>query len=271
MNSHDIFIKNQIFLDEHFNEQRRGLYSRKKLPEEIDEKNSIKFAEEFWLEINDYPLPDGFTNQEKINIFLKLWPEVLELRKKKPAFQFYKQYDVRELRSEILHLDEKYWDSSFKRLKIQNQPIHKHTKIIGNTLFSLDYNGDGRINVIKNDSMPRNIQFKLDKIISELENNFDGKVLISGFTRLAAGDKINIHVDDLYYFKIIKRFQIAISTNSKVSFNIGQETKIFEEGDCYQINNLVGHSITNEGETDRINLLIDILPTNKIKSYNMHY
>lgn len=271
MNAHDIFMKNQLLLDKHFNEQRRGLYSRKKLPEEIDEENSIKFAEEFWLEINGYPLPDGFSKQEKINIFLKLWPEVLQFRKRKPAFQFYKQYNVTDLKNEILSLEENYWDSNFKKLKIQHRPIHKHTKIIGNTLFSLDYNGDGCIDVIKNDSIPKNIQFEIDKIICELENNFNGKVLISGFTRLAAGDKINIHVDDLYYFKIIKRFQIAIYTNSKVFFNIDQETKIFEEGDCYQINNLISHSILNEGQTDRINLLIDILPSDKIKTYNIHY
>jgi chloramphenicol O-acetyltransferase len=88
---------------------------------------------------------------------------------------------------------------------------------------------------------------------------------------LQAGNKIAIHVDDVYYFKIIKRFQIAISTNSKVSFNIDEDIKVFAEGDCYQINNLLKHSIFNEGVTDRINLIVDILPWNRIKSYSMHF
>ena len=271
MNAHDIFINNQFILDQHFNEQRRGLYAKRITPQEIDKNLAVKLAEEFWIEINDYPIPETFSNEEKVNVFLHFLPLVLHKRKLKPPFQYYKKYDVKNLKNEILNLEEKYWDVGFKKLQNQNEPIHKRTQIIGNTLFSLDYNGNGQINVIKNNLIPRNIQIKTDEIISELEHNFDGKVLISGYTRLSSGNKINLHIDDLYYFKIVKRFQIAISTNSKVFFNIDDETKIFEEGDCYEINNLIKHSIFNEGETDRINLLVDILPNQKIKSYNIHY
>jgi Aspartyl/Asparaginyl beta-hydroxylase len=269
MNAHDIIDNNQNFLDEHFNIQRRGLYAKRILPEEVEEKFAARLAEEIWLELNEQSIPNNISDKEKANIFLKLWPMVLEKRKSKPPFQFYKKYDLKELKNEILNLDEKYWYIAHK--KIENQRIHKNTQIIGNTLFPLYYNGNGYINVVKNDYIPRNIQLKIDQIVSELEFDYNGKVLISGITKLPAGDKIAIHVDDVYYFKIIKRFQIAISTNSKVFFNIDEETKVFEEGDCYQINNLLKHSIFNEGETDRINLIVDILPWDKIKSYAMHY
>lgn len=268
-NTQDIISNNQKFLDEHFNTQRRDLYAKRITPEELHENFAVKLAEEIWMELNDQPIPSNLTNNEKINIFLTLWPYVLEKRKSKPPFQFYKRYDLGQLKNDIFELNEKIWYISHK--KADHYPIHKNTQIIGNTVFPLYYNGNGVINVIKNDYMPRNIQLRIDQIISELELDFNGKVLISGITRLQAGSKIAIHVDDIYYFKIIKRFQIAIATNPKVFFNIGDETKVFEEGDCYQINNLIKHSIFNDGETDRINLIVDILPWEKIKSYSMHY
>lgn len=269
MDAHDIIDNNQNYLDVHFNEQRRGLYAKRITPEQVDGEFAMRMAEEIWLEINDYPMPNYLLNEEKINIFLSLWPVVLQKRKLKPPFQFYKRYDLRELKKNILQLDEPYWYIAHK--KADDYPIHKNTQIIGNTLFPLYYNGNRQINVIKNDYIPRDIQLKVDQIVSELEFDFNGKVLISGISRLQTGNKIAIHVDDIYYFKIVKRFQIAISTNPKVFFNIDDETKVFEEGDCYQINNLLKHSILNEGETDRINLIVDILPWDRIDSYTMHY
>ena len=271
MNSRDIFVNNQFILDEHFNEQRRALYAKRITPQEVNETLASRLADEFWLEINEYPIPEFLSSEEKRNIFLHFLPLVLQKRKEKPPFQYYKKYDVKGLKEEILNLEENYWDMGFKRLQRQTEQIHKHTQIIGNTLFSLDYNGNGVINVIKNDLIPSNIQYMTDEIVSDLERQFDGKVLISGYTRLNVGNKINPHIDDLYYFKIVRRFQIAILTNSKVFFNIDDQIKVFDEGDCYEVNNLIKHSILNEGETDRINLLVDILPNQKIKSYNIHY
>ena len=264
-----VISNNQKFLDEHFNIQRRDLYAKRIAPEELHENLAVKLAEEFWLELNDQPIPSKLSNNEKVNIFLTLWPYVLEKRKSKPPFQFYKRYDVGQLKNDIFELNENIWGISNKNMRPCS--VHKNTQIIGNTVFPLYYNGDGVINVIKNGYMPRNIQLRIDQIISELEFDFNGKVLISGITRLPVGNKIAIHVDDVYYFKIIKRFQIAIATNPNVIFNINDQARVFEEGECYEINNLLKHSIVNDGETDRINLIVDILPWNRIKSYAMHF
>lgn len=270
MNSNEIFIKNNRYLDEHFCEQRIQLYSKRISPEEVSKENAIKMAKEFWLELNHYPLPESFSDEEMVKIFLDFFPKVLEQRRLKPPFNFYKKYDLKELKENILSLSEKYWDVVFKSLNIANPPIHKRTQVLGNTVFLLDYNGNGNIEVFKSNFIPKNIQLKVDEIISDLENFVNGKVLISGFTRLKAGNNIGFHSDAFYYFSIVRRFQIAVYTNPRVFFNIGKETKVFEEGDCYEINNLIPHSIQNHGETDRINLLVDILPMDKIKTYKLY-
>lgn len=270
MNTPDIFDSNQFVLDHHFNQQRRDLYAKRITPQEVDILFASKLADEFWLEINDYNLPENISAEEKRNIFLYLLPIVLQKRKSKPAFVFYKKYDVTDLKKELLNLEEKYWDAKFNTQNRKDQ-IHKHTQVIGNTLFSMNYNEDGIVNVLKNKLPSEYIQNRTNEIICDIENYFNGKVLISGYSRLKAGDRINLHIDDLRYFKLIQRFQISISTNSKVFFNIDDQSKVFEEGDCYAINNLLKHSVVNEGETDRINLLVDILPNHKIKSYNLQY
>jgi len=256
---------NDVFLDNHFDKKRlKTLYSSDTSYLDIDDDYAAKLAAEVWLELKGYNLPDTVSFQERISIFKTFWPEVLLSRKSKLPFSFYKKFDVSDLRNEISNLDEGYWN--INKDSVEKDPIYKNTNILGNTLFPIFYDGSQQLNVIKNNYLPKNIQKKTDEIVSELEYEFNGKVLISGYTRLKAGKQIPPHVDDLYYFKVVNRFQIAISTNSKVYFNIEKETKIFEEGDCYSINNLLRHSIINDGETDRINLIVDILSWNKINS-----
>lgn len=265
MNVLDIVKKNNDFLDNHFDQNRRMIYDDIKA-QDIPDDFAIKLADEIWLEIKGFPISNNFSSREKIEIFQNLWPVAIIKRKSKLPFEFYKKFDVRELKEKILNLGEDFWYINQK--KGEQYPIHKHTEILGNTVFPLYYDGTQSIEVYKNNYIPNNIQIKIDKIIYELEKYFDGKVLISSFTRLSANKCIPPHIDDLYYFKLVKRFQIAINTNSKVYFKIGDQTKIFEEGDCYQINNLLKHSVFNEGDTDRINLIIDIMPWENI---NGHY
>ena len=38
-----------------------------------------------------------------------------------------------------------------------------------------------------------------------------------------------------------------------------------QEGQCWEINNAKNHSVENNGTTDRIHLLIDIMPNEFIK------
>jgi len=264
MNVLDIVKNNNDFLDNHFDQNRRLIYDDIKA-QDIPEDFAVKLADEIWLEIKGYPLSNNISSQEKIEIFRNLWPIAIIKRKSKLPFDFYKKFDVRELKEDILNLGDEFWCINQK--KGEKYPVHKHTEVLGNTVFPIYYDGTQSLDVYKNNYIPKHIQMKIDKIVYELETQFDGKVLISGLTKLSANKCIPPHIDDLYYFKIIKRFQIAINTNSKVYFDIDNQIKIFEEGDCYQINNLLKHSVSNEGNTDRINLIIDIMPWENINGY----
>jgi len=217
---------------------------------------SVRMAEQTWLEVKGYPMPEGLTDKEKSDIFTELWPLSRNITKRDFNFLFYKKFDISQIKKEILNIDPRYW--KIDTYKQDNYYIHKDTETLGNTVFSIFYKEGDPVEVRKNIFLPKLLQRKTDEIILDLEDYFDGKVVMSGYTKLLAGGQIPPHIDNLTYFKLIRRFQICISSNPYVYFTVGKEEKVFGEGECYQIDNTQLHSVYNRGETDRINLIVDI-------------
>jgi aspartyl/asparaginyl beta-hydroxylase (cupin superfamily) len=100
----------------------------------------------------------------------------------------------------------------------------------------------------------------IEPIIKELEKIHNGKVAKCLFIKLPSKKNVKEHKDLGNYFNAIKRHHIAIETNKETFFYINNEKKNMEVGDCWEINNMRSHYVKNNGETDRIHLLIDILP-----------
>jgi hypothetical protein len=70
----------------------------------------------------------------------------------------------------------------------------------------------------------------------------------------------SVSVDFLKYSKETKRYHIVLTTNEKTSFTNGNTKKFMKVGECWEINKSNLHSVRNDGLTDRIHLVIDILP-----------
>ncbi len=102
------------------------------------------------------------------------------------------------------------------------------------------------------------------KIVSNLEKKFDGTSALVVFTKLPAGKIIHFHKDPGYYLSVVHRLHIPIFTNKNCLFLIGSDIFHMEEGILYEINNLMLHGVKNDGVTDRIHLIIDIIPNNLV-------
>lgn len=84
---------------------------------------------------------------------------------------------------------------------------------------------------------------------------------------LLSGGNISVHKDNEDYlgnenkglYGICHRIHIVVNTNDKVLFNIDGEYKHFEEGSIYELNNLKPHFVLNNGNTDRIHIVMDII------------
>ena len=114
--------------------------------------------------------------------------------------------------------------------------------------------------------------FKVSLI--QIENHLinllgEGKIEVALLINLPKSKKILPHIDagNEHFFKT-KRIHIPITTNDMCNFIVGDETIQMKQGEIWEINNAYKlHSVNNDGDTDRIHLLIDYkISDKKIKT-----
>lgn len=98
------------------------------------------------------------------------------------------------------------------------------------------------------------------KLVKELEIKFDGKSGLVLYAKLPPNKKIPKHSDPDYYLSVVHRLHIPIFTNENCYFHLDDTTIHMEEGRLYEINNLMNHSVENKGDSDRVHLIVDIIP-----------
>jgi hypothetical protein len=108
--------------------------------------------------------------------------------------------------------------------------------------------------------MDQNLYEIVYPIIKELENKFNSKIARSMLILLPAGKKIPTHPDSGHYLMSTHRCHLPIQTNPDVMFTVGKTTINMKVGQGYEINNAFWHSVDNNGTTDRVHLLVDLLP-----------
>ncbi|THD36675.1 MAG: hypothetical protein E7773_06640 [Sphingomonas sp.] len=117
----------------------------------------------------------------------------------------------------------------------------------------------GRISVLRNAARP--LFEAVEAIVRDhvAPRYPDCDVLRAQFAELPAGETISPH-RDAGMLALIHRTHIPIATNDAVVFTIAEEDFRLEEGVLYELNNCVRHSVRNHGATDRVHLLVDMLP-----------
>ena len=94
--------------------------------------------------------------------------------------------------------------------------------------------------------------------IQEVLTCFDCPIGSVRFLKLAAGAKIDEHVDGGLCYEVGEaRIHIPVQTNPEVDFRLNGQRVVMNEGSCWYINANMRHSVANRGQTDRIHLVID--------------
>lgn len=93
-----------------------------------------------------------------------------------------------------------------------------------------------------------------------IRNTFGGasRIVRLMLANVPPGGVIKPHFDN-GNLKQIHRCHHVITSNEYVEFNIDINTYNFKEGDVFEFNNQKLHSVKNNGSTDRIHLICDIL------------
>jgi hypothetical protein len=87
--------------------------------------------------------------------------------------------------------------------------------------------------------------------------------------RLAPGGVVEEHADPtlgLHVPKSVIRLTIPILTNNAVQFFLNGDPVPMRPGDCWYLRLTDPHRVVNNGDTERINMTIDIVPNDWVRS-----
>jgi hypothetical protein len=156
--------------------------------------------------------------------------------------------DVSNIINKVKSLDDKEWKEYDFRQKTYDPHIDTLTiPLLFDENFS-DYPNEYKLYSLFKEDLN-----SLKKIF--LDYYKSGWITRAILVNLPAGKIILPHIDqdlgECY------RYHIAIITNDKVNFMIGNQINNMKVGDIWKINNNKPHSVTNFGKKDRIHLILD--------------
>jgi aspartyl/asparaginyl beta-hydroxylase (cupin superfamily) len=104
----------------------------------------------------------------------------------------------------------------------------------------------------------KNILKEIEEKISK-KFNATFKIVRAILVNLPSGCKIEKHVDSGESLESSMRFHIPIITNESCIFGVGNEEKVLNPGEIWEISNTNKiHYVTNSGKEDRIHLIVDL-------------
>jgi hypothetical protein len=151
------------------------------------------------------------------------------------------------------------WDEFTVRQNSYREHIHTKTIPI---LFNPDFNSTELI-PSKNYSLFEEELSNIESII-RMNTGEEGHIIRSILVSLKSKKSIPPHVDIVGETLVTcRRIHIPIITNEKCYFKVGDDERNLKVGELWEINNdKLNHSVTNNGTTDRIHLIVDWLKTN---------
>lgn len=174
------------------------------------------------------------------------------------------EFDVSEIAREISSVDPKVWDLDPTRQNMHGgKGTHKETKSIFMSSLPLIWQGE-HYNLQKH-FVSEKLNRLTYEIADKLENILQGKLGRSLYIVLPAKKEIPLHRDGGYYLLSVHRCHIPIITNDSVEFYLNGDVINMKAGVCHEINNARDHAVRNNGETDRIHLVMDIIPMSAFK------
>lgn len=175
-------------------------------------------------------------------------------------FKYHKNFDISKISQEILNFDAEWYIDTSRQSKY---PAHSKTFSYFCYNFNELWQKDQKYELTSNLNNLKILEL-VEPIVKDLELTHNGKRGKVVFIKLPAGCHVDTHRDRGYYLSIIRRHHIPIISNDSCMFEVEYDNIVMEEGECWEINNSRYHFVNNTGSTDRVHLMIDIIPDNFI-------
>jgi hypothetical protein len=182
-------------------------------------------------------------------------------------FRFQGEYDISGILDIALSLDKEWNINTSRQNEVYEDRVNPH--LYTNTYIIQNHPLDWIFETpIMSEVLDKKAFQALSHIIEDLEEKIVGKAARILLIKLGAKKNVALHVDNGDYLSTVRRFHIPLVTNDLVSYTVKDETIHMKNSECWEINNLKYHSVKNDGDEDRIHLLIDILPEYSFKVYS---
>lgn len=162
--------------------------------------------------------------------------------------------DVSALKAKAAALVDSDWNREPWRQ--ERFKIHRYTQTI-ELIFDQDFRHE---NPTRRDSY---FSLGAEALLAPIENLIRDDSGGSGFSvrallvNLKAGGRIPPHEDTGYSLMAARRVHVPIISHDQVVFTVGGEARVMKEGELWEVNNARIHSVVNDGQADRVHLIID--------------
>ena len=97
-------------------------------------------------------------------------------------------------------------------------------------------------------------------IINSIMNHFPGYIKVRGeLATLPPGAKLKLHYDNMWFHENCRRIHVPILTNALCQQIFEDRTHHLEYSKIYEINNRIFHSASNNSNSHRVHLILDLL------------
>lgn len=160
--------------------------------------------------------------------------------------------NVKNFKKIVKNFKQEDWDEFDFRQKTYK--VHRNTETI-----PLIFDTDFRLENPTYSEKAKLFEKELKQFNNIFENIYGEGILIRAIlVKLKANSVVDPHIDKGESLKKCCRVHIPIITNENVYFTVGNETKIFKEGEFWEINNSGKiHSVENKSNYGRVNLIAD--------------
>lgn len=158
------------------------------------------------------------------------------------------------LKQAALSLDEEVWHLESLR---SAQPLRKDV----NSVVLVFCNGWQPIRVERRSGWEYLHEVAMPLASSIISDHYQvgGQLLRVMVARLVVNGTIKPHIDHHPSFAVGHRIHVPLVTNPQVEFLVDDQAVIMQEGQAYELNNLLVHSVRNNGDEDRIHLIFDYM------------
>lgn len=108
-----------------------------------------------------------------------------------------------------------------------------------------------------------NVSKPLVEFVNKMIPN--GKIVRGEVVNLIPGRSLTPHVDIYWFHRESRRIHIPITTNDQCFLTFENRQHYLEVGTMYEINNRIVHSAVNNGLTNRVHVILDVM---NLDAYN---